>query len=311
MGVTVDHPKSGEGGAATAHYCGYIAIVGRPNVGKSTLLNRLVNKKLSITSRKPQTTRHRILGIKSTGNCQLVYVDTPGLHAAKKRAMDRYMNRTAVNAIDEVDLSLFVVEALRWLPDDALVAHRLARSAGTVLVAVNKIDQVMEKSELLPYMEKISRISGNTDMVPISARRGEGVDALEQLLLQHLPEGPPVFPEDQATDRSERFFVSEIIREKLTRVLGEELPYRLTVEVESYSEGADCTRIGAIVWVERFGQKKIVVGTGGKVLKNAGTQARRDIERMLDKKVYLQLWVKVKQGWSDDERTLQRLGYVD
>ena len=289
--------------------CGFVAIVGRPNVGKSTLLNHLVGQKVSITSDKPQTTRHRILGIKTAHGAQTIYVDTPGLHGRAGRAITRAMNRVAQGALQEVDLVVFVVEAPRWTEDDALVAERLRELKVPVIVAVNKVDRVRRREDLLPYLGELATRGAFAEIVPVSARSGDQLDTLEREVSRRLPESAALFPADQVTDRTERFLAGEIIREKLMRRLGEEVPYRLSVEVERFSEEGRTTRIDAVVWVEKAGQKAIVIGADGKMLKAVGADARRDIERMLERPVYLSLWVKVKEGWSDDERSLRRLGY--
>ena len=289
--------------------CGFVAIVGRPNVGKSTLLNHLVGQKVSITSSKPQTTRHRVIGIKTTGGAQAVYVDTPGLHGGKGRAIDRAMSRAALGALQEVDLVVFVVEALRWSKDDALVADRLRDLHVPVIVAVNKVDRVQRKEDLLPYLAELGTRGSFAEVIPVSARAGLQLDVLEREVGRRLPESAPLFSEDQVTDRSERFLAGEIIREKLMRRLGQEVPYRLTVEIERFSEEGATTTIDAVIWVEKPGQKAIVIGAEGKMLKVVGEEARADIERMLEKRVYLGLWVKVREGWSDDDRALRQLGY--
>ncbi len=289
--------------------CGFVAIVGRPNVGKSTLLNHLVGQKVSITSSKPQTTRHRVIGIKTTGGAQAVYVDTPGLHGGKGRAIDRAMSRAALGALQEVDLVVFVVEALRWNKDDALVADRLRDLHVPVIVAVNKVDRVQRKEDLLPYLAELGTRGSFAEVIPVSARAGLQLDVLEREVGRRLPESAPLFSEDQVTDRSERFLAGEIIREKLMRRLGQEVPYRLTVEIERFSEEGATTTIDAVIWVEKPGQKAIVIGAEGKMLKAVGSEARADIERMLEKRVHLGLWVKVREGWSDDDRALRQLGY--
>ena len=289
--------------------CGFVAIVGRPNVGKSTLLNHLVGQKVSITSSKPQTTRHRVIGIKTTGGAQAVYVDTPGLHGGKGRAIDRAMSRAALGALQEVDLVVFVVEALRWSKDDALVADRLRDLHVPVIVAVNKVDRVQRTEDLLPYLAELGTRGSFAEVIPVSARAGLQLDVLEREVGRRLPESAPLFSEDQVTDRSERFLAGEIIREKLMRRLGQEVPYRLTVEIERFSEEGATTTIDAVIWVEKPGQKAIVIGAEGKMLKAVGSEARADIERMLEKRVHLGLWVKVREGWSDDDRALRQLGY--
>ena len=290
---------------------GYIALVGRPNVGKSTLLNRLIGQKISITSRRPQTTRHRIIGIKTLANAQLVYVDTPGLHGYSGRAMNRHMNRTASMTLRDVDVVVFLVEGLRWTPDDDLVLAALERLDCPVILAVNKVDLIADKETLLPGLQVLSRKRLFTDVIPLSARKGDNVAELETCVEALLPVGEPFFPEDRVTDRSERFLVAERIREKLFRKLARELPYGLSVEVEHFRRERHSIHIHALIWVERQSQKTIVIGKQGAVLREVGQQARLEIEKMLDGKVNLKLWVKVKEGWADDERALKSLGYSD
>ena len=289
--------------------CGYAAIIGRPNVGKSTLLNHILGQKISITSRRPQTTRHRILGIKTTPEAQVIYVDTPGLHRAGKRAMNRYMNRVAASAIKDVDVALFVVEGLRWTIEDQDVLDRLKKEAVPVILVVNKVDKISDKETLLPHFQKVSGYMDFVQIIPISARHGINIEALEQEILRLLPIAPHMYPEDQVTDRSERFLAAELVREKLTRRLGQEVPHSLTVSIEQFSAENDIINITALIWVEKQGQKSIVIGKEGGVLKEVGTQARQDMERIFDSKVFLTLWVKVKEGWSEDERALRSLGY--
>jgi len=291
--------------------CGYIALVGRPNTGKSTLLNRLIGQKISITSRRPQTTRHRIIGIKTLANAQLVYVDTPGLHSYSGRAMNRHMNRTASMAIRDVDVVVFLVEGLRWTPDDDLVLAELERLDCPVILAVNKVDLIADKEILLPGLQALSDKRVFAQIIPLSARRGDNVAELESCVESLLPVGAPFFPDDQVTDRSERFLVAERIREKLFRKLTKELPYGLSVEVEHFRRERYTLHIHALIWVERQSQKSIVIGKQGAVLREVGQQARIEIEKMLDSKVNLKLWVKVKEGWADDERALKSLGYSD
>jgi GTP-binding protein Era len=290
--------------------CGYIALVGRPNVGKSTLLNRILGQKISITSRRPQTTRHQVLGIKTHAHAQLIYVDTPGIHGFSGRAMNRYMNRTASTVLQDVDVVVFLVEAMRWLPDDDLVLNKLADIGCPVILAVNKIDQLKDRDVLLPELQKLAVRYPFDEIVPISASKGRNLAALEACIERRLPVAPASFPEDQVTDRSERFLVAELVREKLFRKLTRELPYGLTVEIESFRREARITHIHALIWVERQSQKNIVIGKQGAVLKEVGQQARRDIEAMIGSKVNLKLWVKVKEGWADDERSLRSLGYT-
>jgi GTP-binding protein Era len=291
--------------------CGFIALVGRPNVGKSTLLNRLIGQKISITSRRPQTTRHRIIGIKTLGNAQLIYVDTPGLHRYSGRAMNRHMNRTATLALQDVDVVVFLVEGLRWMPDDDLVLSELERLDCPVILAVNKVDLIAEKETLLPGLQALSSKRVFAHIIPLSARKGDNVAELETCVEALLPVATPFFPEDQVTDRSERFLVAERIREKLFRKLARELPYGLSVEVEHFRRERYSIHIHALIWVERQSQKTIVIGKQGAVLREVGQQARVEIEKMLESKVNLKLWVKVKEGWADDERALKSLGYTD
>jgi GTP-binding protein Era len=298
-------------GTTTIHRCGHVAIIGRPNVGKSTLVNRLVGQKFSITSRKAQTTRHRLLGIKTTADAQVVYVDTPGLHAGSGRALNRYMNRAASTALVGVDLILFLVEAGKWTDGDSHVLERLAEAEAPIVVAVNKVDRINDKQVLLPFIDDLSRRGEFLEVVPISALQGTNTDRLEEILIGALPETAALYGEDQFTDRSERFLAAELVREKLTDRLGQELPYRLSVEIEAFQADADMLRIGAVIWVERSSQKGIVIGRQGRVLKAVGSDARKDMEALFERKVFLELWVKVKEGWSNDEQALQRLGYVD
>ena len=290
--------------------CGYIALVGRPNVGKSTLLNRILGQKISITSRRPQTTRHRVLGIKTLPHAQLIYVDTPGIHDFNGRAMNRHMNRTASSVLSDVDVVVFLVEGLRWTPDDDLVLKKLAHAGSPVILAVNKIDTLEKRVDLLPGLQALAEKFSFKEIVPVSARKGDNVAALESAIEALLPEARPFFPEDQITDRSVRFLAAELVREKLFRKLGRELPYGLTVQIEDYRSEPGITHIHALIWVERDSQKNIVIGKGGRLLKEVGREARLDIEDLIGSKVNLKLWVKVKEGWADDERALQSLGYT-
>ena len=291
--------------------CGYIAIVGRPNVGKSTLLNHILGQKLSITSRKPQTTRHQVLGIKTEGDIQAIYVDTPGLHLRDEKAINRYMNRAASAALADVDLALFVVDRDRWTDEDDLVLEKLRHAECPVVLVVNKIDRLADKAELLPLIESLSTRFEFADIVPVSALRGHNRDDLETLIHGYLPEGIHLFPEDQITNRSERFLAAELVREKIMRQLGEEVPYAMTVEIEEFKASPRLIEISALILVERQGQKKILIGEGGSRLRQIGTEARKDMEKAFDSKVMLRLWVKVKSGWSDDQRALRSLGYTD
>jgi len=292
-------------------HSGHVAIVGRPNVGKSTLMNRILGQKISITSSKPQTTRHRILGIKTDAHCQAIYVDTPGLHLNAKKAMNRFMNKAVTTTLDGVDLVLFVIEAGQWTEEDENVLQRLRGVDFPVILVVNKIDRISEKEALLPLLKSLAEKMSFAEIIPLSAQKGSNIAELEQSVVRYLPEGEWIYPEDQITDRSERFLAAEIVREKLMRTLGQELPYAITVEIEQFKEEDGLLRIGALIWVEREGQKRIVIGKKGEQLKEIGRQARIDMERLFDNKVFLQLWVKVKEGWADNERLLNTLGYRD
>ena len=293
-------------------YCGFIAIVGRPNVGKSTLLNKILGQKISITSRKAQTTRHRIVGIKTEGAYQEIYVDTPGLPIEEKRAINRLMNRAASSAIGDVDLIIFVVDGTHWNADDEMVLNKLRNAKAPVVLAINKVDNIKNKDDLLPFITELSSKFNFAHIVPISAQRGNNVHELEKIVRQSLREGVHHFPEDYVTDRSQRFMASEIIREKLMRFTGEELPYSVTVEIEQFKVNERGTyEINGLILVEREGQKKMVIGAGGQKIKTIGMEARADMERLFDNKVHLELWVKVKSGWADDERALRSLGYMD
>jgi|TARA_R100001377_G_scaffold48336_1_gene27872 GTP-binding protein Era len=293
-------------------YAGLIAIVGRPNVGKSTLLNALLGQKISITSKKPQTTRHRILGILTEENRQAILVDTPGLHTEEKRAINRLMNRAASSSIAEVELIVFLVEGTHWTKDDELVLSKVKQSGAPCILVVNKTDNITDKDELLPHLQKLGAMHEFRDIVPISASKGHGVDTIRQLCLTSLPEGGFWFPEDHITDRSSRFMASEIIREKLIRFTGDELPYSITVEIEQFKmDDKGTIHINALVLVERDSQKRMVIGNRGERLKTIGQEARRDMENLFESKVFLETWVKVKSGWADDERALRSLGYGD
>lgn len=292
-----------------AYRCGYVALVGRPNVGKSSLLNRILGQKISIISRRPQTTRHRILGIKTEAHTQVIYVDTPGLHQGGKHAMNRYMNRTASSTLSEVDVLLFVVEGLRWTQEDDYVLDKLRLVQAPVVLVINKIDKIREKAALLPHLQALSGKMEFAHIIPLSAQSGEHVAQLEQRVSALLPLGVALYPEDQVTDRSERFLAAELIREKLMSDLGEELPYALTVEIEQFSQQEEILHISAVIWVEREGQRPIVIGKNGTRLKSIGRQARLDMQEAFEHQVFLKLWVKVKEGWSDDARALVSLGY--
>ncbi len=291
--------------------CGYVAIVGRPNVGKSTLLNHLLGLKLSITSRKPQTTRHNVLGIKTEGDCQLIFVDTPGIHSGQDKAINRAMNKAAQTAIRDVDVIVFVLDRLLWTEADKAVAEKLSESNSPVIVAINKVDRLDDTSELLPHIEKLQQLMPDAEIIPVSALQKKNLDVLEEQITQHIPQSGFLFPEDQITDRSERFLAAELVREKITRQLGAELPYQIAVEIEAFEMKRHIRHINALILVEREGQKKIIIGEKGQRLKSIGQAARIDMERLFGSKVMLTLWVKVRSGWSDDERALRSLGYQD
>ncbi|AAO90999.1 GTPase Era [Coxiella burnetii] len=291
-------------------YCGYAAIIGRPNVGKSTLLNQLLEQKISITSRKPQTTRYQILGVKTFKDIQVIYVDTPGLHAGTERTINRYMNRTARGALRDVDAIVFVIEP-HWESQDAWVLDNLKEIETPVFLVINKVDKIKNRAELLPLIEKVSSLYAFQKITPLSAKTGDQVGTLEQAVHQLMPESPFYFPPEQVTDRSDQFMASEIIREKLMRLLGQEIPYSLAVTLIEFRKEEKIIRISAVIWVEKKSQKGIVIGKGGERLKRVGTNARLDMEKWFGKRVFLQLWVKVKSGWADNERLLRELGFEE
>ena len=290
--------------------CGMVSIVGRPNVGKSTLMNHLIGQKVSITSRKPQTTRHRIHGIHTRDHYQIIFADTPGIHTGQERALNRAMNDAAVSTLSGVDVVCMMVDGLKWTPADEHVLSLLPQHPEMpVLLIINKVDSLDDKAQLLPYIETLSERYPFDAVVPVSALREQNLEALEKALVERLPEGEFWYDEDQLTDRSLRFMAAEIIREKVVRQLGQELPHQVSVEVEMWEDGPRITEISAAILVERRGQKKILIGDGGDRIKQIGTQAREDIERLIERKVMLNLWVKIKAGWSDDARALRSLGY--
>jgi GTPase len=289
--------------------CGFVAIVGRPNVGKSTLLNALLQRKVSIVSPKPQTTRHRILGILNRPQAQIVFVDTPGLHSAGNRAMNRHMNRAAVVSLNDADVNLLVIEALSWTPEDDRVLEQLVARGQPIMLVVNKVDKVRPKERLLPLIEELTHRAQFAEVIPLSASKRDNLAKLPDLIVRHLPRSPPHFPLDQITDRSEQFMAAEIIREKLTLRLHQELPYGLTVEIERFVQEEGRWLVYAVIWVERRGQKAIVIGQGGEQLKAVGRAARIEIATLLNASVHLELWVKVKENWSDSETALRQLGY--
>lgn len=287
---------------------GLVAIIGRPNVGKSTLLNRLVGQKISIVSRKAQTTRHRITGVLTEGKRQFVFVDTPGFQTHHRNALNATMNRTVNQVLQEVDAVMFMIEAGRFGPDDRKVLSLLPPEARVVLV-INKVDLEEDKSRLLPFIAKMAAEFPFAEIVPVSAERGHNVDQLLVAVGKYLPEGEPLFGEDDVTDRSERFLAAEFLREKLFRLLGEELPYGMTVEIEKFEVEGSLRRIFAAIIVDKAGHKGIVIGRGGERLKRISSEARVELEALFGSKVYLETWVKVKSGWADDERALKSLGY--
>lgn len=291
--------------------CGYVAIVGRPNVGKSTLMNHLLGQKISITSRKPQTTRHRVLGIKTEGPHQAIYVDTPGIHRDEPKAINRMMNRAATSSVRDVDVVVMVVDGLKWNEGDDHVLRKLKSTQAPVILAINKVDEIEDKNALLPHIEELAKKREFAAIVPISALRNRQLDLLETEVNSRLPESEHFYPEDQITDRTQRFLAAEIVREKIMRQLGQELPYACAVEIEEFEFENGVWHISALILVEKDSQKRIVIGDKGDRMRKIGTEARIDMEKMLECKVMLKLWVKVKSGWADDERALRSLGYGD
>lgn len=297
------------------HRAGHVAVIGRPNVGKSTLVNALVGAKVSIVSNRPQTTRHRLLGIatiapgKDGQAGQLLLVDTPGIHREQKRAMNRMMNHAARGALEGIDAAVLVVQAGRWDEEDTLAFEALRNAAVPVVLAVNQVDRLRDKTALLPYLQQATSGRDFAGVHPISALRHSGLDALVATLLSLLPEQPAPYAEDEITDKSQRFLAGELVREQLMRLLGAELPYATTVEIESFVVDGALLRIGAVIWVEREGQKAIVIGKGGTRLREIGSKARLQMEHLFGSKVFLETWVRVREGWSDDETALRSLGY--
>ncbi len=289
--------------------CGHVAILGRPNVGKSTLLNRLVGEKISITTRKPQTTRHHIVGISNLKQHQIIYIDTPGLQQSPKSAINRYMNKQAMNVINDVDVIIFMVEANKWTENDLTVYQAIKNSNAKILLLINKIDRLDDKANLLPYLQELKGVVGDMELIPLSALSDSEVREFELKLVDNLPVADRLYDEDQITNRSMRFIVSELIREKLIQQLGDELPYATAVTIDSYKESEKFTHIHATIWVERPGQKAIVIGKQGAVLKSIGEKARKEIEKMIEHKVLLETWVKQKAKWTDDENMLRQFEF--
>ena len=287
---------------------GFAALVGRPNVGKSTLLNALAGEKLSIVTPRPQTTRHRVLGITNLPHAQIAFVDTPGLHRGAKRALNRAMNRTAAAALEDADVVVLVVEAGKWLPDDDLALQRIRRAARPTLAAVNKIDRVRPRERLLPYIAALAQRLEFAAIVPVSAAKAQNIEALAAAIAGMLPESPALFPPNERTDRGLEFRVAEIVREKLTLELDQELPYGIAVEIERCVEEDDQLVVDAAIWVDRAGQKPIVIGAKGERLKRVGRSARLELNRLLARRLHLTLWVKVREGWADNARALHQLG---
>ena len=287
---------------------GFVALVGRPNVGKSTLLNAMLGQKVSIVTSRPQTTRHRVLGICESEAGQIAFLDTPGMHQGPKRALNRAMNRTAGAALGEADLALFLVEALRWTDEDAMALDRVLQSERPVIAVINKVDKAQPRERLLPYIATLAERAPFLAVVPVSALRADNLEPLRRAILAALPEGERLYPAGQVTDRSERFRIAELIREKLTGELVEELPYGVAVEIESYSETDDGrVEVGAVIWVDREGQKPIVIGAGGERLKRIGRAARLELNHLFGRRYHLTLWVKVRENWADDARALRQL----
>jgi GTP-binding protein Era len=287
---------------------GFVALIGRPNVGKSTLLNCFLGEKVSITSPKPQTTRCQILGIKTLETSQIIFIDTPGLHLGEKQAINRYMNRSALGAMNDADVIVFVVDANKWQEEDEWVLKKLKPANQPIILVLNKID-LLDKAALLPMIEKMATRFSFADIVPLSAKESDNITALENCIITHLPEGDLLFPSEQITDKPIRFHVAEIIREKLIHTTMQELPYATSVEIEQFNETDKLIEISAVIWVERQGQKIIIIGKAGSRLKKIATAARHEIEKLLDKKVFLRMWVKVKTNWTDDEKALRSFGY--
>ena len=301
----MDEDNNGE------YRCGWSALVGRPNIGKSTLLNRIIGQKVSIVSRRPQTTRHRILGVLTRDNYQLVLVDTPGIHRSESKYINRVFNRAATSSLDSVDINMMMIDARGWHADDDKVLEKIKRSQSSAIALINKTDLLKDKTRLLPLMEQCSEKYDFNEIVPISAHKGHGVEALLNSLYSYLPGGQADFPKQMVTDRTQRFMAAELVREQIFIQLGEELPYTSAVQVDEFVESDNLYRISVIIWVDKASHKPIFLGKKGRRLKNIGTQARREMETIFDNKVYLQLWVKVKEGWAESDLSLKTLGYIE
>ena len=287
---------------------GYVSIVGKTNAGKSTLLNNFLGQKIAITSRKPQTTRHRFLGIKTINQSQIIFVDTPGFHTGQKRALNLHMNKIAINSMKGVDIVLYVLDGLRWNAEDQAKVESIPGDTIKILI-INKIDKLNDKNILLPFIEELNRQNSFDSIVPISALKNLGVDDLLRLIEENLPEGEHLYPKNQITNISEKFLASEIIREKCINRIGDELPYRISVAIENFNELENITHINSVIYVEKESQKGMLIGQSGSMLKSIGTSSRKELENLLDTKVMLKTWVKVKKGWSDNEALLPSLGY--
>ena len=294
---------------STTKKTGMVSLIGKTNVGKSTLLNQLVEQKVSITSRKPQTTRQRLLGIKTEGSNQIIYVDTPGFHQGHKRALNKFMNKTALSSIEGVDIVLFVVDALNFSVTDEHLLSQVSTKDNQVMLVINKIDKVAKKEKLIPFVEEVTKLFPFSEVIPISALKRKNIDILEKEITKRLPVGDHLYPEDQIADSSERILTSEIIREKCISRVGDEIPYRLSVVIDSFKEEDKLITIDGTIYIEKSSQKGIVIGEQGKRLKAIGTAARKDLERMLGNKVMLRLWVKVKKDWTNDRSALNFMGY--
>ncbi|GMR20009.1 MAG: GTPase Era [Gammaproteobacteria bacterium] len=301
---------TGAGEGDTSFKCGFVAIVGQPNVGKSTLLNKLIGQKISITSKRPQTTRNRVIGVKTDDRVQIIYIDTPGLHQHSGKILNKYINRAAINSLIGVDIILFMVTAKGWSGADDKVLQKIETIGVPVILAINKIDKLAQPDMLLPQIETANNKAVTfTQIIPVSASTGEGVDELAKALTAMLPDQPLMYPADQVTDRGNRFMAAELIREQVFRQIGEEVPYSVAVQLESFKREGRMLRISAVIWVEKPGQKAILIGKQGKRLKSLGTRAREEMEKLFSQKVFLSLWVKVRENWRDNERALNNLGF--